>query len=71
LGKKKKLRIEGKRVSMHEGLLVITAVQVNLARGSTGALEARGDLQSWAMGTVKKVIFCLPQTWLERFQSNT
>jgi hypothetical protein len=41
--------------SMHEELLVITTVQVNPARGSTGALEERGDLQSWAMGTVKKV----------------
>jgi hypothetical protein len=40
---------------MHEGLLVITAVQVDPARGSTGALKVRGDLHSWAMGTVKKV----------------
>jgi hypothetical protein len=41
--------------SMHEELLVITTVQVNPARGSTGALEERGDLHSWAMGTVKKM----------------
>jgi hypothetical protein len=41
--------------SMHEGLLVITAVQVDLARGGTGALEARGDLHSWAIGTMKNV----------------
>jgi hypothetical protein len=39
--------------STHEGLLFITAVQVDPARGSNGALEARGDLHSWAMGTVK------------------
>jgi hypothetical protein len=41
--------------STHEGLLVITAVQVYPARGSTGALEARDDLHSWATGTGKKV----------------
>jgi hypothetical protein len=41
--------------STHEGLLVITAVQVDPARGSTGALEARGDLNSWAMETMKEV----------------
>jgi hypothetical protein len=41
--------------SIHEGLLVITAIQVNPTRGSTGALEARGDLHFWATGTVKKV----------------
>jgi hypothetical protein len=40
---------------MHEGLLVITAVQVDPTRGSTGALEARGDLHSLAMETVNKV----------------
>jgi hypothetical protein len=40
---------------MNEGLLVITAVQVNPTKGSTGALEARDDLHSQAMGTVKKV----------------
>jgi hypothetical protein len=58
LGKKKeKLRIGGKRVPRlnHEGLLVITAVQVDPARGSAKALEARGGLHSWTMGTVKKV----------------
>jgi hypothetical protein len=32
--------------STHEGLLVITAVQVDLAKDSTGALEARGHLYS-------------------------
>jgi hypothetical protein len=41
--------------SMHEGLLIITAVQVNPTRGSTGALEVEGDLHSQATGTVKKV----------------
>jgi hypothetical protein len=39
---------------MHEGLLIITAVQVNPAKGSTGALEARGDLHSRAMETMKE-----------------
>jgi hypothetical protein len=58
LGKREeKLRIGGKRVlgSMHKELLVITAVQVDPTRSSTGALEARGDLHSWAMEIVKKV----------------
>jgi hypothetical protein len=41
--------------SMHERLLVITAVQVDPTRGRTGALEARVDLHSWAVGTVKEV----------------
>jgi hypothetical protein len=41
--------------SMHEGLLVITEVQVNPITDSTRTLEARNDLYSWAMGTVKKV----------------
>jgi hypothetical protein len=41
--------------SMLEGLLVITAVQVDPARGSTGALKVRDDLHSWATGNVKKV----------------
>jgi hypothetical protein len=41
--------------STHEGLLVITAAQVNPDRGSTGALEGRGDLHSRATGIVKKV----------------
>jgi hypothetical protein len=40
---------------MHEGLLVITAVQIGPARGNTGALEEGGDLHSHATGTVKKV----------------
>jgi hypothetical protein len=40
---------------MHEGLFIITAVQVSLSRGSTVALEARGDLYSWATGTMKKL----------------
>jgi hypothetical protein len=39
----------------HEGLLVIIAVQVDPARGSTGAPEVRVDLPSLATGTVKKV----------------
>jgi hypothetical protein len=41
---------------MHEGLLIIPAVQVDpgLPKGSTGALEARGDLHSQAMETMKK-----------------
>jgi hypothetical protein len=59
LGKRKeKLRTGGKEEfpgSMHEGLLVITVVHVIPARGSTGALEARGDLHSRATGTVKEV----------------
>jgi hypothetical protein len=58
LGKKKeKLRIGGKSVpgSTHEELFVVSAVQVNPARGSTGALEVRGDFHWQATGTVKKV----------------
>jgi hypothetical protein len=34
--------------------LVITAIQVDSARSSTGALEVNGDLYSQATGTVKK-----------------
>jgi hypothetical protein len=41
--------------STHEGLLVITAVKVDSTRGSTGALEVRGDLHCQAMGTMKEV----------------
>jgi hypothetical protein len=41
--------------SMHEGLLVITAAQVDPARGSAGALEERGNLHSQVTGTMKKV----------------
>jgi hypothetical protein len=37
--------------SMHEGLLVTTAAGL----GSTGALEARGDLHSQVTGMVKTV----------------
>jgi hypothetical protein len=58
LGKRKeKLRIGGKRVSRlnAQEILVITAVQVDPARGNTGALDARGDLHSRAMGTMKEV----------------
>jgi hypothetical protein len=40
---------------MHKGLFIITAIQVDLAIGSTGALEARGDLHSWAMRSMKEV----------------
>jgi hypothetical protein len=57
--------------SMHEGLLVITVVQVDPSRVSTGALETRGDLHSRATGTTKKsrdLIAWLLQTWLEGFQ---
>jgi hypothetical protein len=36
---------------MHEGLLIIPAVQVDPAKGSTGA---KGDLHSQAMETMKK-----------------
>jgi hypothetical protein len=32
--------------SIHEGLLIITVVQANHARGSTGALKVRNDLHS-------------------------
>jgi hypothetical protein len=39
---------------MHEELLATIALQVNPTRGSTGALEERGDLHSQP-GTVKKV----------------
>jgi hypothetical protein len=39
---------------MHEGLLVITAVQLILPKGSTGAVEARGDLYSQATETMKE-----------------
>jgi hypothetical protein len=41
--------------SMHVGLLVATAAQLILPEGSTGALEARGDLHSQAMETMKEV----------------
>jgi hypothetical protein len=40
--------------SIHEGLLVITAVHVDPPKGSSGTLEARGDLHSWAMETMKE-----------------
>jgi hypothetical protein len=58
LGKKKEMLRIGEREfpgSMREGLLVITAVQVDPVTGSTGALEVRGGLHPQAMGTVKKV----------------
>jgi hypothetical protein len=57
LRKKKKLRIGGRELlgSMYKKLLVITAILVDPARHSTGALEARGNLHSQATGTVKKV----------------
>jgi hypothetical protein len=53
---------------MHEGLLVLTAVQVNPARGSTGALEARGDLYFRATETMKeaqeiRLSVCLGHGW--------
>jgi hypothetical protein len=56
LGKGKE-RLREKREfpgSTHEGLLIIPAVQVDPAQGSTGALEARGDLHSQATETMKK-----------------
>jgi hypothetical protein len=40
--------------SVLEGSLVITAVHVDPAQGYTGALEARGDLHSWATETMKE-----------------
>jgi hypothetical protein len=58
LGKRKeKLRIRGKAFpgSTHKGSLVITIIQVNPARGSTRALETRGDLHSQAMETMEEV----------------
>jgi hypothetical protein len=57
LGRKEKLRIGRKRVYRLNswGLLVITAVQIDPTRGSTGALDVRGDFHSWAMGNVKEV----------------
>jgi hypothetical protein len=39
---------------MHVGLLIIPAVQVGLSKDSTGALEARGDLHSLAIETMKE-----------------
>jgi hypothetical protein len=73
LGKEKeRLRVGGKREfpgSTHEGLLIIPAVQVDPAQGSTGALEARGDLRSQAYRnheeSIRDLIVCLPWTWLE------
>jgi hypothetical protein len=40
---------------MHEGLFVALLPMSILPEGSTGALEARGDLHSWAIETVKEV----------------
>jgi hypothetical protein len=55
--RKEKLRFGGKESSQaqHRRVLVITAIQVDPARGSTGILEARGNLHFQAMGTMKKV----------------
>jgi hypothetical protein len=39
--------------SMHEGLLVTLLPRLILPKGSTGELEVRGDLQSWAIETMK------------------
>jgi hypothetical protein len=58
MGKRKeRLRVGEKESfpgSKHEGLLIIPAVQVVPDKGSTGALEARGDLHSRAMETMKR-----------------
>jgi hypothetical protein len=57
LGKRKeRLRVGGKEFpgSMHEGLLVITAVQVNPAQGQYWSTGTRGDLHSWATETMKE-----------------
>jgi hypothetical protein len=40
--------------STHEGLFVTLLSRLILPEGSTGALEAKGDLHSWAMETVKE-----------------
>jgi hypothetical protein len=54
LGKEKeRLRIRGKE-STHEGLLDTLLSSSILPKGSTGALEARGDHHSWAMETMKE-----------------
>jgi hypothetical protein len=39
---------------MHEGLLVTLLSRLILPKGNTGALEARGDLHSQAMETMKE-----------------
>jgi hypothetical protein len=46
--RKEKLRMGEREFpgSMHEGLLVITAIQVDPEGGSTGVLEVRVDLHS-------------------------
>jgi hypothetical protein len=40
--------------SVHEGLLLPLLSRLILPKGSTGALEARGDLHSRAMETMKE-----------------
>jgi hypothetical protein len=40
--------------STHEGLLVTLLSRSILPEGSTGALEVRGDLHSWATETMKE-----------------
>jgi hypothetical protein len=55
--------------STHKGFLVTLLSMSFLPEASTGALEGRGDLHSWAMEIMKEVlrdlIVCLSQTWLE------